>query len=107
MFARKSALLDELLRQRGRQPESVRRSLMTGILFGRNAEEVQRKVTQRTGGKRTLDELRQRGAVAGTGEEVAVQLRALEAAGVQRVMLQWLDLDDIQGLEAMAAAILP
>jgi hypothetical protein len=27
--------------------------------------------------------------------------------GVQRVMLQWLDLDDLDGLEAMAHTVLP
>jgi len=29
----------------------------------------------------------------------------LEQAGVQRVMLQWLDLDDLAGLEAMSGAL--
>jgi hypothetical protein len=35
------------------------------------------------------------------------QLGRLSEAGLQRVMLQWLDLDDIEGLEAMADGILP
>ena len=40
------------------------------------------------------------------GEEVREQLAELEKAGVQRVMLQWLDLDDLDGLSALAKAIL-
>ena len=33
------------------------------------------------------------------------QLHELAEVGVQRVMLQWLDLDDLDGLEAMATAV--
>jgi len=31
---------------------------------------------------------------------------ALQEAGVQRLMLQWLDLDDLIGLEALAKGLL-
>jgi len=34
------------------------------------------------------------------------QLRVLEDAGLQRIMLQWLDLDDLDGLESLAKAVL-
>ncbi len=34
------------------------------------------------------------------------QLGRLAEAGVQRVMLQWLDLDDLDGLEALARGVL-
>jgi hypothetical protein len=40
--------------------------------------------------------------VVGTGAEVAGQLAAYEAAGLQRVMLQWLDLDDLDDLDGLA-----
>ena len=101
-FAELSARLDELLREAGRPPEAVRRTLMTRVLFGRTDADVGSKL-----GGRAADELRARGAVVGTGPEVAEQLGRLEEAGVQRVMLQWLETDDIDGLEAMAQAILP
>jgi hypothetical protein len=42
----------------------------------------------------------------GTGPEVAEQLARLDEAGVERVMLQWLETDDIDGLEAMAESVL-
>ena len=35
------------------------------------------------------------------------QLGRLAEAGVQRIMLQWLDLDDLDGLEALARGVLP
>jgi F420-dependent oxidoreductase-like protein len=105
-YARRSARLDELLREAGRQPSEVRRSLMTGVVFGRNPAEVEAKAHQRSGGRHTPEALRRRGAVVGTAPEIAGQLGRLAEAGVQRVMLQWLDLDDLEGLEAMARGIL-
>jgi alkanesulfonate monooxygenase SsuD/methylene tetrahydromethanopterin reductase-like flavin-dependent oxidoreductase (luciferase family) len=44
--------------------------------------------------------------IVGTAEEIVEQCQQLAEAGIQRVMLQWLDLDDIAGLEAMADGIL-
>jgi F420-dependent oxidoreductase-like protein len=104
-FKRLSAELDGLLEQYNRSAAQVRRSLMTGCVFGRDRAEVERKVEARTQGKRSADDLRSHGVIVGPPVEFLEQLAALEAAGVQRVMLQWLDLDDLAGLEAMAAEI--
>ncbi|MDE3089417.1 MAG: LLM class F420-dependent oxidoreductase [Chloroflexota bacterium] len=108
-FARLSARLDELLAANKRAPRaersrSVRRSMMTGCVFGKDDAEVQRKVAAR---KRSAAELRERGIIVGAASEVVDQLGALADAGVQRVMLQWLDLDDLDGLEALARDVLP
>ena len=100
-FAELSAHLDELLREAGRPPEAVRRTLMTRAIFGRTTADVERKLA----GKQA-DKLRARGTVVGTGPEVAEQLARLDEAGVERVMLQWLETDDIDGLEAMAEFVL-
>ncbi|MFL6057425.1 MAG: TIGR03560 family F420-dependent LLM class oxidoreductase [Rubrobacteraceae bacterium] len=101
-FAELSARLDELLREAGRPPEAVRRTLMTRAIFGRTTADVERKLA----GKQA-DKHRARGTVVGTGPEVAEQLARLDEAGVERVMLQWLETDDIDGLEAMAEFVLP
>ncbi len=106
-FAEYSARLDELLLQENRRPEDVRRSMMTGCEFGRDQAQVNRKVSARTKGQRTADELKARGVLVGTNSEFVDQLGALAEAGVQRVMLQWLNLDDLDGLEALAAGVLP
>jgi F420-dependent oxidoreductase-like protein len=105
-FTRLNALLDGYIENQGRQPGEVRRSLMTGCIFGVDHTEVTRKVNLRSNGQRTTDELRQRGLVIGTAEEIVQQCRNLADVGIQRVMLQWLDLDDSAGLEAMAYGIL-
>ncbi len=99
-----NAHLDALLRQNGRRPEEVRRSLMTGVVFGRDDAEVKRKVEEWGG---TPDELRADGVVFGTAAEIVDTLGRLDEAGVQRVMLQWLDLDDLDRLEAFGRAVLP
>lgn len=104
-FQQLNRTLDELLRNNGRDPALVRRSLMTGCVFGRDRAEVDRKVAARTQGKRTAKDLRQHGVIVGTLQEFREQLATLEMAGVQRVMLQWLDLDDLDGLEALAGIL--
>lgn len=103
-FAERCVLLDEMLAANGRQPSEVRRSLMTGLIFGKNQVELDTKLANRT---LSAKELQERGLVVGSGNALVDQLEAFAAAGVQRIMLQWLDLDDMAGLEALATAVLP
>jgi F420-dependent oxidoreductase-like protein len=98
-FARLNTRLDELLAEHDGEPRRVKRSLMTGCILGKDDADVQRKITARN---RTYVQLRERGVVVGTASQIVDQLGQLEQAGVQRVMLQWLDLDDIDGLERLA-----
>lgn len=102
-FAELNGILDGLLAAAGREPAAVRRSLMVGCVFGHDRAEVERKLAARN---RTAAEMRDRGVAAGVGEEIAEHLAAWAAAGVQRIMLQWLDLDDLAGLETMAGKIM-
>ena len=99
-FRERNQLLDDLLREEGRQPGDVRRTLMTRVIFGKDQDQV----SERLEGE-SADDLRGKGQIVGTAEQIPVQLRALEAAGVQGVMLQWVnDLDDIEGIEALGRA---
>jgi alkanesulfonate monooxygenase SsuD/methylene tetrahydromethanopterin reductase-like flavin-dependent oxidoreductase (luciferase family) len=99
-FKERNQLLDDLLRDEGRQPGDVRRTLMTRVIFGKNEDQV----TERLAGE-NADDLRGKGQIVGTAEQIPAQLRELEAAGVQGVMLQWVDdLDDIEGIEALGRA---
>ncbi len=102
-YALRNQRLDDLLHQHGRDPSQVRRSLMAGCVFGRDDLEVQRILDQR--GK-SRHELGDRGLLVGTASEIVDQLAAFDDAGVQSVMLQWLELDDLDRLEALAASIL-
>jgi F420-dependent oxidoreductase-like protein len=96
--------LDSLLQERGRQSSDVRRSVMTGLVFGRNDGEVRAKIGTRDP---SIDALWRRGLVVGTGNAVVEQVGQFAAAGVQCLMLQWLDLDDLDGLAALAQTLLP
>ncbi|MBK5107274.1 MAG: TIGR03560 family F420-dependent LLM class oxidoreductase [Anaerolineales bacterium] len=99
--------LDGLLVEQSRDPGEVKRSMMVGCIIGADDSQVEQRVAERTKGERSADDLRQRGVIVGTPSEIAAQLIQLEQAGVQRVMLQWIDLDDIEGLEIIAGQVLP
>jgi F420-dependent oxidoreductase-like protein len=100
-FAELSSRLDSLLAEQNRPASAVRRSLMTGLVSGRDEAELSARLQGRDPAA-----LRERGVIVGTPGAVIDQLGELAQAGVQRVMLQWLALDDMEGLEALAAAIL-
>ena len=107
-YADLNSRLDELAKEQGRDPKSIKRSMMIGCEFGRSDEEVKELVEARTGGKRTAQELRESmGMAVGTANEIVDHLGKLEDAGGQRVMLQWLALDDTERLESMAVQVLP
>jgi F420-dependent oxidoreductase-like protein len=103
-FVTLNARLDELLREQGRLPGAVCRSLMTSIVLGRDDADVARRVAD-TG--RTKAELIERGFLVGTATEIVERLGQLGEQGVQRVMWQRFDLDDLDTIELMARAVLP
>jgi F420-dependent oxidoreductase-like protein len=102
-FSRLNERLTKMLVAADRQPESVRRSMMTNCIFGKDDSALQKKIAARG---RTLDQLQQRGIIVGGPSAVKEQLHTLEQAGLQRIMLQWLELDDLDGLEALAKTVL-
>jgi F420-dependent oxidoreductase-like protein len=104
-FERLNAYLSTLILKEGRKPEEVRRTLMTGCIFAGDSLSLEKIVSQRYQNRYTVEALRQRGIVAATPEDIREVLSSFLQAGVQRIMLQWLDLDDIDGLEMLARAI--
>jgi alkanesulfonate monooxygenase SsuD/methylene tetrahydromethanopterin reductase-like flavin-dependent oxidoreductase (luciferase family) len=99
-FRELSSALNEKLREHGRKPSDVKRTMMTGILLGRDSAELERRLAGRT-----VEAMRSRGALVGSPSELREQLAELSEAGVQRVMLQWLWLDDFEGMEALGKAV--
>ena len=94
--------LDNLLAERGREPNEVKRSLMTQVVYGKDDAQVAARLNGRN-----ADELKARGLFVGTGSAVVDQLSQWQEAGLERVMLQWLALDDLDGLENLAKDVLP
>lgn len=102
-YSKRNKKLDELLIAAGREPQSVRRSFMTGCVFTDSNASADEQLAIYSG---TLKELQEYGFIAGNASEIKEQLSAFEQAGVQRIMLQWMTLDEMDGLEALAKALL-
>jgi hypothetical protein len=92
-----------MLTEAGRDPGSVRRSMMTGCVFGKDEAALAKKIGFYG---QSLEQFQQRGIIAGSLDAIREQLHVLELAGLQRIMLQWLDLDDLESLEVLAKGIL-
>jgi alkanesulfonate monooxygenase SsuD/methylene tetrahydromethanopterin reductase-like flavin-dependent oxidoreductase (luciferase family) len=102
-FKEANQRIDDALIKANRELTSVRRSMMTGCYFGHTDSALKQKLEARG---RTLEEMHQHGMIAGSASVIREQLQKLEDVGLQRIMLQWLDLDDLTGLEVLAKAVL-
>ena len=112
----RSAALDRLLREAGRQPSDVRRTFNAPVVCGRTPAELEDRVRgfRRYGewSALSLEELLATlrewfVPLIGTPEEVVAQIRAYEEAGIGEMTLQWFAVDDVEGLEVLAAEVLP
>ena len=103
-YRERSQHLDALLQEAGRDAKAVQRSLMTGLIYGTDSGSLRRKLS---GQSSTVDELRKNGLAVGTGDSIVAQLGDWAEAGVQRIMLQWFNLDDLDELETLASVVLP
>jgi len=115
-FRERSALLDTLLKAAGREPAEVRRTMMLAMFFGRDMDEVDRRLSWRHDrsefANKPLDEaieaIRAGGwALVGTPSMIIEQIKSYAGAGVEELMLQWFEMDDIDGLRAFAKSVLP
>ncbi len=95
-----------MLAEAGRKPGDVHRSMMTGCWYGRDEAAIQKRIDAHPR-YTSVEEVRQRGALIGVASQLVDQIGELAEAGVQRIMLQWLDLDDIDGLEGIARDVMP
>jgi alkanesulfonate monooxygenase SsuD/methylene tetrahydromethanopterin reductase-like flavin-dependent oxidoreductase (luciferase family) len=116
-FRERSLALDGLLQTAGRPPAGVKRTNSLFIVCGRDAAENARRVA---GFRKFVtdfayasdDEIRRTlrtgwNALVGTPAEVVDQIAAQAAAGVQELMLHWVDTDDTEGLHLLGEAVLP
>ena len=96
-----SARLNELLAQAGRDPASLRRSMMIGVVFGRSEAEVRARM-----GGASFEALREKNLV-GTPSQIVDQIGEYQRLGIQRMILQWFDAEDLDLLEQIATSVLP
>lgn len=100
-FAGLNATLDQEIEKAGRTPGDVRRSVMTRVVLAKDDTEARNKLDGRD-----PQELRDRGALIGNGSAIVDALGRLQEARASEVMLQWMELDDIDGIEALASEVL-
>lgn len=101
-FKVKTVLLDELLSANGKKPVEVHRSLMTNLTYGQNQEQLQKKLNGRD-----PKDMAQRGIIVGSPEQVTAKLKEYQQTGLEEIMLQWIDLEDIDSLIHFSETVLP
>jgi len=103
-YKERKALLAGYLEEQGRPADDIKYSMMTRVIYQPTQEKLDAYIKDND---IDADGLRERGVIIGTAQEVIDQMSALVEAGLERFMLQWLDLDDLDNMEQMAKDILP
>jgi F420-dependent oxidoreductase-like protein len=107
----KAAVLAGHCRAVGRDPDTLRRSLMLPVAIGRTPAEVatRRARVCAVFPRLPADEAGWRAAsfLHGTPATIVADLRRWQALGIQRVMLQMLDMDDLEAIDLIAREIIP
>lgn len=100
----------------GRDPATIRRSIMLGHLIGRNQDEIRERADRMRGILLTLadvepDEIierwKGRGFLVGTPEEIVEDINRRHEQGIERIMLQTHDQTDMDALELFASDVMP
>jgi F420-dependent oxidoreductase-like protein len=114
-FLERSVTLDQSLRAAGRNPSKVKRTVMLSLSFGRDMAELERRLSwlrddPQYAGKsldKIIEALSMDGTIVGTPDMIIEQINAYGKVGADELVLQWFDLDDIDGLRAFASSVLP
>ena len=107
--------LEASCREIGRDPKTIRHSMMTSYIIGRDRSELRERAAQVSKIVRDLNgmtpdeviENRKEAWFVGTPEEIAKKMRGVAALGVDLFMLQHFLLDDSDALELLASEVLP
>lgn len=114
-FRERTALLDDLARNAGRDPAAIRRTMMLPLYYGEDRDALDRRLAFRHSREnlagKSLDEVVEQlfttgRAIVGTPDTILAQIQACAAAGVQELMLQYFDQEDIAGLRSFGRNIL-
>jgi alkanesulfonate monooxygenase SsuD/methylene tetrahydromethanopterin reductase-like flavin-dependent oxidoreductase (luciferase family) len=114
-FRQRSDVLDRLCRESGRDPRSIRRSMMATYVIGRDRSDQLERASQilkvatklKVSGPAELLETRKHTWLVGTPEEIAERIRDLGKLGIDLLMLQHFLLDDGDALELLAREVIP
>ena len=111
VFRQKSNELDENCRKIGRDPATLRRSLMIPFVLGKDDKAVQERIDgQRAtfpGLPSTHTDWLAAGFLGGSPGQMIDQMSVFVEAGIERFMLQHNDLDDLVSLATLSNKVLP
>jgi alkanesulfonate monooxygenase SsuD/methylene tetrahydromethanopterin reductase-like flavin-dependent oxidoreductase (luciferase family) len=115
MYEEGRAVLETSCREIGRDPSTIRHSMMTSYIIGRDRSELRERAAQvskivRDLSGKTPDEViedRRHAWFVGTPEEIAQKMRGIAAHGVDLFMLQHFLLDDSDALKLLASEVMP
>ena len=114
-YRHKRDVINRACKEIGRDPSSIRYSVMANYLLGRDKDELRERAVKlaaivprmkRDSPDEIITAARQ-GAFVGTPDEVAEQMRAYGALGVDLFMLQHFLLDDHDALQLLASDVIP
>jgi alkanesulfonate monooxygenase SsuD/methylene tetrahydromethanopterin reductase-like flavin-dependent oxidoreductase (luciferase family) len=114
-YRHQTEVLERCCKDIGRDPASIRRSIMTSFLIGRDRNELRErahKIGEVVPRYKDLapDEVLKAAAeswLVGTPEEIASQIHKMAALGIDLVMLQHFLLDDSDALKLLASEVIP
>src|SRR6266581_7715898 len=115
MFRQRREVLEQCCREIGRDPASIRRSVMTTYIIGRDRDELRERALslrdvipslKGLDAEQVLEKMRLQ-AFVGTPEVIAEQMREHAKLGVDLFMLQHFVLDDGDALELLAKEVIP
>ena len=114
VFDHKMNVLAQHCADVGRDFEEIDKSIMLSHVIGRDEQELHdraRRIMEITGREgepaEALAGMRERGLLIGTPDEVVESIRMREAQGIDRIMLQTLDMVDMDVLELIATEVMP
>jgi F420-dependent oxidoreductase-like protein len=110
-YRHKRKVLEQHCAAVGRDPDSIRRSLMVPLAIGRDRADAVRRIAAARAVFPALPaeeaEWRRQGFLVGAPEDVWATLLEWRRVGVERVLLQMLDQDDLGALELFARRVIP
>ena len=114
-YRHQTEVLERCCRDIGRDPRTIRRSIMTSFLIGRDRNELRERAHQigevvPRYADLSPDEVLKAAAeswLVGTPAEIAEQIRKMSTLGIDLFMLQHFLLDDRDALQLLASDVLP
>ena len=102
-YRARRATLDDYLAAEGRPADDIKYSLMTRVIYRPTQAQLDAFLHESGLGD---EEVAVGKMIVGTAAEVVDQIGARAEAGVERIMLRWLELDDMANLELLARDVL-